>query len=505
MKICDDDVEICDANFLWGRDIYETTEALWRKHGRAYSIIAIGQAGENLVRLALGLVDKMSTLGKGGLAAVMGSKNLKAIAVTGTRKKVKIAEPRKFERSCDEVLSKMKVDAQVQAWTKLGKMASIKDLPFPYENYTKLPSSEVKDRQYGIDAYLRLKIKRRGCTTCAFPCKDEVEVPQGEYKGLTTNVSSLVGRIWNLGFQNTGGSASFEEVIKLFDVANRYGIDCHVFSPVMDFAVELYERGIITDKDTEGLVLKRDFATTLTLLEQVTHGQGIGAILGEGSLGIISKFGKECEKYSTHIKNLEQHKDPREAEFNMCTFGQVVSPEGGEIEPGHIAANWGSSQKGYSLDTVREYCKRMDLAKDAIARIFDVPSGYNVARLLRYAEDFFSILTSLGICEYRTRLYDWDKLAGLYSAATGIEMSGNDMKKAGERIWHMFKALNVREGFDRKDDRFPPRWLEPFRTVDGREVSLASSSGEAISVDFFNKMLDDYYDKRLGHQTWDTH
>jgi aldehyde:ferredoxin oxidoreductase len=91
---------------------------------------------------------------------------------------------------------------------------------------------------------------------------------------------------------------------------------------------------------------------------------------------------------------------------------------------------------------------------------------------------------------------DWGKFAGLYSSATGIEVTADDMKKAAERIWNLFKAINVREGFSRKDDRFPPRWLEPMKGPDGEDIPVTTCEGRSVSVDTFNRMLDEYYEER---------
>ncbi len=495
LRICDDDIEICDAADLWGKDIFETTEALWQKYGKAYSVVAIGQAGENLVKSSIALVDKLSTLGKGGLAAIMGSKNLKAMVVAGTTRRTRISDQERFDRTCDELLSQMRAAPGLKRWVELGKMSAVSPLIVPYKNYTEVYPDEKYQELYGIDAYLaRVKGRRTGCLTCVYPCKDTLEVKQGKLKGLTTNISSLPGRIWHLGI-HCSDSCSFENVVKLIDVAQRYGIDTQIFAPTVEIVIELYERGIITDEDIGHVIPKRDFATTLLLLEMTAFRRGIGEILGDGSPGVIERFGKECEKYSTHNKGLDAVLEPRANSFNTHCFAQVVSP-GGRHMGGEIGHALQPGVNGYSLDEVRKFCERIGCSKQAVDRIFDVSAGYNVARLARYTEDFYTVLSSLGICDYRHEFYDWEKLAELYSSVTGIEITVDEMKECGERISNMWKAINVREGFDRKDDRFPERWLEPLRTSDGKELPLTGCGGEVITIDVLNKMLDDYYDER---------
>ena len=168
------------------------------------------------------------------------------------------------------------------------------------------------------------------------------------------------------------------------------------------------------------------------------------------------------------------------------------------MEPAHVGSNWfPHTTKGYNIEEVREFCERMDMPKETVDRVFDFPPGcYSTSITTRWAEDFYATLGSLGICEYRTEAIDWKKYAGLYSSATGIEVSPDDMKKAGERIWNVFKAINVREGFSRKDDRFPPRWLEPMKDDKGNDLPLTTCEGRSVSEETFNKMLDEYYEER---------
>lgn len=497
LKIDNDSIEICDASDLWGKDTLDTTDSLWQKLGRGYSVVAMGQAGENLVRISVALVDKTSSVGKGGLPALMGSKNLKALAVKGT-KKVEIADQERFDKACDELLGKYSADEKLKASVKLGKVFDYADdfriayknsrEVFPHDKYWGLYRTEI----YRSD----IREKAVGCTTCGYPCKDKLKVKQGGCEGLSTNVSSTVGRIWNLGIQTANG-CSFGELVKLIDVANRYGIDTHQFAPVVMLAVELYELGIITEKDTKGLVLKSDFETTLDLLEKVTFRQGIGDILADGTLRIIREFGQECDKYSTHIKGSEQQMDARALDFNVPVFAQVTHPEGaGSLEAGRPLLFTYPSKQTYSPDMLRKFCQKLELPEDAITRIFDKPQGYyDAPRLTRYLEDFHILVTALGLCDYRIAYLDWNTVSELFSSVTGIEMTPGDMKLAAERIWNLFKLLNVREGFDRKDDRCPPKWLQPW-TENGEEVPVSTCTGEPISKATFTRWLDDYYSER---------
>lgn len=145
---------------------------------------------------------------------------------------------------------------------------------------------------------------------------------------------------------------------------------------------------------------------------------------------------------------------------------------------------------------MKDFCRRAGITEETINRILYEPEGYNAGRLTRYAQDFYAILTCLGICEYRHRLFDMDLFADIYSTGTGINMSASEIIEAGERIWNLFRAINVREGFRRRDDRIPPRWFEPLKTNNGVEIRLRDVTGKSLSHEDVEALLDDYYKER---------
>lgn len=504
LSVLDDQVELHDATDLWGSSIPQATDALWRRHGKGYSVMAMGQAGERLVKLSLALVDGITAVGKGGLGAVMGSKELKAVLVGGTRR-TPLAHPERFRAAVEAVPETVRADPKhLDYMDAPDLLKQYGKIPFydsgvrktggvTYKNWTELLPPEEAIARYGFEAFKG--IMRRSpvvCRGCSHPCKDVLEVQHGEYRGLRVPVSSTLGRIRDLGIRC--GAGSLDRVLKLFDLANRYGIDCHTFAPVMDFAVELYQRGVISHRDAGGLALERDFQTTAALLEQVALRQGIGATLGDGSLAVIDRFGGEWERISTHIKGLENQSDPRERRFGIESFGQIVNPRGATMQPNHSGGF--PVKEGFSQAVVRGYWERVGLPPGALDRILDVPFGYNSARLTAHAENFYGLLTALGICNHRTNLFSHGLLAELYSAATGFEMGASEMQEAADRVWNITKAINVREGFSRKDDRLPPRWLEPLKTADGREIPPMDCQGRALSAEGMAGLLDDYYQER---------
>jgi aldehyde:ferredoxin oxidoreductase len=481
INILDEDVTICDANDLWGLDLIQSTDALRRKHGKPAGIVAIGQAGENRAGISFALVDKSATLGKGGLGAVMGSKNLKAIVVKGT-KSIKIADHRRFFKMLNQIVRRVRAYPLHGQWIEKGINLTMRD-------------TIKNDPDYGIRTYLeKLKQGRLACPSCPMADKEVLGAREGEYRGLTVYTAGWSGRAENFGqICNAGGA---NKVLKCLDTANRYGIDSHSFSRVMKLAVELYEEGIITPNDTDGLVLKKDFETIQALLRQVAFRQGLGDVLADGMKAMIARFGPEVEKKAAHVKGMETIFDPRRSGLGTMEFELTVNPRGGHHTAGGSPSYVGAGQ---SLDKFASHCERMGASGEAVKRILDSDMGFNVGRLSRYSEDWYSVLSGLGFCNraQMNRFYSIGSCAEFYSAATGIETDPEQLATAGERIWNVKKASNVREGFTREDDRFPPIWFETCTDASGQELNLRDYYGtRRLTRKDGAQLLDDYYDER---------
>jgi aldehyde:ferredoxin oxidoreductase len=506
VKIVEDNIEFCDARALWGKDIFETTDEIKERHGNSCAVVAIGQAGENLVKGSVALVDKLSTVGKGGLPAVMGSKKLKAVVVDGA-KTIEVADPERFTDVTKPLIKSFGEDPERELCRNLEKYRYFDEfhrrVGFTTKNNTEMCDAEEMIRICGQQVYAdRLLYKVVGCPTCFFPCKAIWKVEEGNRRGQLTYVPiSWMSRRWC--FQS--GAGSLAEAAALTDMANRYGIDIYQLIGSQEFAIELYERDMIPDEDAEGL-LKYDFDSTKKLLEKMVFRDGIGATFAEGHLGLIRRFGKDCEKYSTHIKNIPAQEDPRPRQFTMTHLGMIVNPEGGSFEPTHLmdarivrepglTLEESAEKSGYSQEQVKKWCEKIGIPKEAMDRVLVRPLGYNVGRLSRYAQDVYTLMTCLGICDYRLKFLDMPRFAELYSATTGFETSPDKLRQADERVWNLFKAINVREGFSRKDDRVPPRWLEPIKTARG-EKPLLDCKGSPLSLWDVEKLLDDYYEER---------
>ena len=465
LKIFDDDISLEDASNLWGCDTNQTTDKLWEMHGNC-GVISIGQAGENLVKFSIALVDKISTLGRGGFGAVMGSKNLKAIITCG-KKGVKVSDQKRLMELYKQIFERIKKYPLREEWLKFGLVRSIPIVP--KEQYLE-----------------KLKKARIACPSCPIGDKDLIEIKEGEFKGLVSHQASVVNA-YQLGMI---GAGSYDRTIKCFDLVNRYGLDAITIGGLLPSVFELQRRKIITDQDTCGLTLKSDFDTILKLLEEISYRRGFGETLAEGFNGLIDRFGEDSVKKIPIVKGQELIVDPRMMHLGTLEFEQFINPRGSHDASGGSPTYFAPGRK---LDDFRKHFDRMGIPKDAMDRIFEPPiekMGLSIGRLTRYAEEWFTVLGSLGICAraQMNRFYSAKLCSELYSSVTGIQRSREDLMKAAERSWNVLKAANVREGFDRKNDQFPEQLL--------KSRLIYFHGNVKITEELADKLLDDYYDER---------
>jgi len=495
LHILDDKVEIRDASRLWGKDITETTDGLLDEYGSQYSVMAIGQAGENLGNLSFAYVDKIASLGKGGLGAILGSKNLKAMVALGT-KGLKVADLKGFRKLTSGIIKGVKNYPHRERWMKLSTMyswESFPDVSLPVKYWTELSPPGEANELYGVNVLNKVRKASVACLSCPIACKKVVQAKDGDYKGLETHVSHYDGAAisWGLQFD----LRDYSRGIKLTDLANRYGIEEMAASDIMNFAIHIYEQGIITDKDTQGLTLKRDFHTAKTLLDQMAQKQGLGGILVDGYPAAIKAFGPEAEKQAVQIKGHYTIFDPRMI-FGTEAFAGIVSTRGGS----HVVPGLGPTSfvPGRPIEQLKRHCERIGVPDDGIERIFFDPTGLNIARFTKYIEDRFSVFNIFGICSRHAVAmnYNSENLTELYSLATGNAATSSDLSRFGEMIWNMDKVINAREGFTRADDTIPDRWFEPFKIGDKKMVLMDYYRQKTLTREDMVKLLDDYYDER---------
>ncbi len=496
LKIVDDDVEIRDASDLWGKDLVEATDELRKRHGGTCSILCIGPAGENLIRIAIALINKVSTIGR-TLGGNMGSKNLKAIVVDGTRG-IQVADAKGFMEVVESLNERFMKDPLRENWTKLGLFfvqpvwASAGHIAT--KNRRELISPEAADelvKRFGPDEFLKIKSRTLSCVSCMSADKAALEVKDGPFAGHVTALSTPMelSAGYGLGLPDMNWSAEY------CDLFNRYGVDFMTFHSLFDWAVDLYENGVIGKEDTGGIELRRGmgFDAMVELLKMAVNREGFGDILSQGWLGAIERIGKGSERYAIHIKGTEPDFDARTS-FGVEAFGQVTNPRGGHDMPvGGLTV-----AVGREPDFFKKIAVKQGFPPEAVERVF-VPPGFDLGRMQVHYEHWAEVLNCLGICfrMQSSRLHTIDTCAQLYSAATGIETTPAELTRAAERAFNIYKALNAREGFSRKDDKFPERWVsEPFKKG-VEEIWLSDYfKSRTLNREDVEKTLDAYYEER---------
>lgn len=495
IKIIDSDIEIVDGRDLWGKDIVEVTENLWGKYGDC-GVIAMGQAGEHLCSIAQAMCDVGSTMGRGGLGGVMGGKNLKALVAKGSGS-VRIADPVRFTKAVESMFARAKRFPLHGNIIRYGIMENwpnyMRQLAF-CKNRSVQPDLKAVDEGVGFEAYKKLGKKAFGCPSCFIADKEIIEVVKGRFEGLKWSTPSYLNATMISTKININDSG---DAVKFGEMTDRYGIDQLTVSDLLDFIFTIHEEGIISEQDVGGLPLNRgDIDTVLTWLEKIAFRQGFGSVLADGWQGIIRTFGEDAvKKRATVIKGREGIWEPRLSGLGTNEFAQLVYPRGPNAECGGS----GLYTLGQPLDTVKRHSQRMGMPKDAIERSFDSPLKINIGRFVTSSEHWLALFNSLGLCNrhVNNRFYHIDTISELYSAATGVERSSQELIDHAEKVWNIFKMINVREGFSRTDDEPPDLWFEPMTGQEGQQLYLRDYYNiRKLTKEDVEQWLNDYYDER---------
>jgi aldehyde:ferredoxin oxidoreductase len=465
--IDDDRVQLMDAQSLWGKSPHETDVAIRKDLGDYYiRVSAIGPAGEKLCRFASIINDEFRAIGRTGMGAVMGSKNLKALAVRGTRD-VNVADLEGFKEFVKMIHERMKGPA-TKKYRTLGTPENVLVLnslaALPTRNFTQA-TFEGADRVSGEYLNEHFVKKIVGCATCAMRCDHIAVVPEGPYKGSTSRLEFEC--LWALG--PDCGVDRLDAIIEAMRLCNYYGMDGISAGVVIGFAMDLYEHGIITKEQTDGVDLRFGNAEALVqMVKKIGLREGwLGDVLAEGSMRAAQKIGKGAEEYACHIKGLEL--------------------------PGYDLRSLKTAALGFSV-SFRGACHLRNGAyspdvKGKVNR-FKIEKGRG--KMIMEEGDVYNVIDSLILCKFsRGTYYDGlNDMAKYYTLATGIPITAAELKKAGERIENLARLVNIREGIGtREHDTLPYKIMN---------VPLPDNlaNGAVVSVEEFQLGLDDYYEVR---------
>jgi aldehyde:ferredoxin oxidoreductase len=492
----DDDVaEIRNASHLWGKDTRTTTDILRKELDPSLSsqisVLAIGPAGENMVKYACTINDYHHAAGRCGAGAVMGAKKLKAIAVRGTGT-VKTARPEQFRDVAKE--ARDRVIAAAKAFNMPGaplesRIWSIKRGGLPAKNFqTGLLPEFVETR--GQDVAKEYITKQEGtCYGCPVSCFNLAEVKEGKYAGVKVSRGTHPGVVFDWGAKCA--IDNLPAIWRIKELCHQFGVDYASAAGCISFAMELFQRGLITSRDTDGLELtwgNEDAA--IQMLLKITYREGFGDTLAEGSLRAAKRIGKEAEQYVMTTKGVEMMSlDPRSGQRGWV-FGDLTNPRGGDnVKSTHCLAD---------LYNPNWWVDKFDMFEDVKERVYDMPpqevsnTWKGKALMCRWFEDLYSAVNALGLCIFPSGFYialGPTYLSKLFSACTGWDTTPHDIMKFGEKIFTLLKAYTVRQGLTRKDDDWPERfYTEP--------VPAGPAEGAVLSRDTINELLDEYYGLR---------
>jgi aldehyde:ferredoxin oxidoreductase len=445
----DGKVEIRDARHIWGKTTKDCQDILKQEHGNSVRVCQIGIAGENLVRYACIVNDLNHAAGRSGMGAVMGSKNLRAIAVRG-HQKVAYADEVAVTNLIKTIIGELKTHPAAISMAKNGTPGVLMSL----QATSGLPTRNFQQGQFeGAEklsaAAMQKTIWQRhgGCYACTVRCKPEVIVGEPynvipEYGGPEYETLASLGS--NCGIDNLPAIAKGNQL------CTAYGLDSISVGVSIAFAMECFERGILTEKDTNGL--KLNFCNSevmLQLLEMIAHRKGLGNILAEGTERAARKIGKNAIDYAMQVKwqELPMHEPRLKVGLGI---GYAISPTG--------ADHCHNLHDTAYVAKVSSELKSMGIFEPIPAQ--ELSSAK--VRLLYYSSNWQHVLDCLVFCQFIP--LSNSRIVELIKAVTGWNTNLFELMKISERYITMARVYNIREGKTKNDDYLPKRFFTAFET-----------------------------------------
>ena len=455
--------ELRDAASLWGKDTNETEDLLREalgaskgRGGKTVEVASIGPAGELLSLLSCIINDKGRAAGRSGVGAVMGSKKLKAIAVSGTAS-VPVADGEKEKAVRKEFLKRH--GGAYDLFVKYGTIGitgeSAMSGDSPVKNWggvgpVDFPTGEKKFQQDTVIAY---QDKKYGCWRCTMACGGHMSAKDpGPYQGVAHHkVEYETAASWG----TMTLTDDFPTMIKINELCNRYGFDTIGAGCTAAFAVECYENGILTAEDTDGIELNwGNEAALVALLEKMAKREGIGDVLTDGVRRAARKIGKGSEAYAIHVQGAEipMH-DPKFLPGLATTYKMDATP--GRHTQGHedlppVVEGWPEHDK-------YKYSGKGDLHKKCMEMVH--------------------VVNAAGVCLFAYLSYDWNFVPEFLAAVTGWDLDTEECYRIGERIANVRQAFNIREGLN------PMQFEVPSRLIGDPPQTEGNVRGITVDID----------------------
>ena len=463
LYINNDDIELKDANHLWGKDVFETTDNLIGETAEGARVACIGPAGEKQVLFANIMNDKDRAAGRSGLGAVMGSKNLKAVVAKGT-KSIGVADNTAFQKSVLESRNKIRenpvtgIDGGLATYGTeilVNILNEAHSLPTRNWQESRFDKAEDISGEYLRENYL---IRNKACFACNIGCGRVVKIPDGKYKGIVAGPEYEAG--WAYGA--SCGISDINTISKANHVCNMYGMDPITLGATIACAMELYEKGYLSEDELDGNSLKfGDTESILNWTEKTAVREGFGNILALGSYRMAEKYGHP--------------------ELSMTVKKQEMPAYDGRAMQG-MGLSYATSNRGGCH--VRGYLTSPEIL--GLPKKVDPLETEGKADLLKLFQDLTGVVDSSDICLFTTFALGLPEISNMLRGTTGLDYSDEDILKIGERIWNLERMFNLEAGFSKDDDTLPPRLLnEP--------VKSGPAKGRVTELDF---MLEEYYQTR---------
>jgi len=461
--IDDNQVELRDASHLWGKGSITVEKELKEQYGEEYQIATIGPAGENGVLFAHINHDYGRQAGRGGVGAVLGTKKVKAIVLHGT-KSIPVADLPAYRQAGINLFKACKDAEILKEWQSYGTTMVVSWCDevgaLPTRNFT-AGSFEDGKNLYGPVMRKTIVVSDKGCFACPSPC--------GKYSHTRRYNTYVEGPEYEtIGMLGSDlGLGNIEDVAQANLLCDDWGIDTISTGGVIAWAMECFERGIFTKKDTDGLELKFGNAQAVfTLIEKIARKDGFGALLAEGVKRASQKTGQGSEKFAIHVKGMEQS-----AYATHNATAMLLAYMTCDVGAHHNRA-WAIT---YDLQVGRE-----KVTTEKVSRVI-------------WLQNFRPMFDVLGACrlQWVELSIDRDLYLPALQAITGIPRSWKDLETVGERIWNLTRLYWIREidGFGREWDLPAPRFYEDA-------PKTGATAGQITRFEDVQKLLDYYYEQR---------
>jgi len=469
LYITPEEIKIKDAQEIWGKDTYNISQNLKEKYGPEIKIASIGQAGENLVNISSIVIDAphYRLAGRGGLGAVMGSKNLKAIIVKGNLNppvknplalKESLKADRQNIRHYTEGLHKLGTAGAVEAREYTG------DLPIKNFAQGRWPGASKITGQVIVDTLFK---RHYACFACPIACGKQVKIklPPFVAHGPEYETVAALGSLCL--------NDNLDSIVEANDLCNRYGIDTISLGISIAFVMEANEKGLLDQENFKDINLKwGEYQSIIKIIHQVAKNEGLGKLLGQGVRLFSKKIGNISEEFAIHVKGLELPlHDPRA--YTGMALSYATANRGGC----HLESLSYAIESGIPLED-------LGYGKD---NSLNPHTSVGKAELVIKLQNYMNVLNALGLCKFLlfgrigpTKVTEW------LNYVTGWNLTPAELLTIGERLHNLKRRYNIRLGIDRKDDTLPSRLLH-----------LTRHAGMAAGVlPELDKMLEEYYQLR---------